>query len=423
MSVYSALQSLWGVFGPTTSARGAFGVPTEQTFSSGGYSGALQATGEYRSPSAYGFESLTPEIPGLLQLSAFDASKRYELQRAEAQNELMQQFSEQSQAFGIQAMQQMQAADTFAANLENINTRLAGIRTASQTSASPASSQREYSQLATRAMQGTTRYLQELEAFRSPQAPVIDFTFKDPITGKDLTLDTRFEDIYAGDFKPGDVAREQIMGDFKRLTEEKEKEALDYFRQEFGSPEDYLAGYGSREEMIQRLEERGTTTARQYLDQFYAAENASTFARDAAEAMALAEMSGFDPFTAQRSRWSAETNTFDPSTVFFRQDVNAVLEDMISKTTERLDIARISEREDVQKEFERRASMAQQQYGLYQSQQQRNKEQEMRIEEEKQRVRQMLEQQKREYSETLGSFGDTTSQQGGGIQFADTRPM
>ena len=60
---------------------------------------------------------------------------------------------------------------------------------------------------------------------------------------------------------------------------------------------------------------------------------------------------------------------------------------------------------------------------MYIGQQNRQAEQEQQIEAEKQRVRQLLEEQKKEYSQTMASFGDTTSQQGADIQFTDTRPQ
>ena len=113
---------------------------------------------------------------------------------------------------------------------------------------------------------------------------------------------------------------------------------------------------------------------------------------------------------------------YDPISLFYQQDVNSVLEDMVGKTTERLDIARLTERADVQKEFERRQQAAIQERTLFESQLQRNQQQAERIEQEKQATRMRMEQQKREYAESMSSFSAGPSQ-GTGITFSETRPQ
>jgi len=380
-----------------------------------------------------GYQTVAGDMAGITDLAGLRAAKGFEYDRLQDRNKMLEEFSKAGEAFNIQMLQQGQAAETFASNLENINTRLGAIRQQGMGSASPASSQRQYSQLAQSAMEGTSRYLQELERFKAPTAPTIDFSFQDPITGEVLQLGTKFEDIYSNGYDPESAAREAIISKFKRLTEEKKSQLLSEAEEKYGTTAQFLEPFGGDEKAF--IESIGATrwgssgstwrpydrTRAEYWKQYQSAKAIEADAQQFAEAAAVAEMGDITTVGGQYSLLG--THQFSGTSAFFDQDINQILESFVAPTAERLRISRLDDEKAVREEFKRREQMAQQQYSLYQSQQQRNKEQEMRIEEEKQRVRQMLEQQKREYSETLGSFGDTTSQQGGGIQFADTRPM
>lgn len=376
-------------------------------------------------PSAQSFlGSLYPELGGMHQLSAFNLAKRYQVDRAMSRNEQAEKFAQASEAYQMQALKQQSAASEYAERLGQIQDRLGVIRTQGATSASQASSQREYSQLAKRAMEGTRRYLAELEAFRAPAAPAIDFTFTDPLTGKKVGVDTSFEDIYSGDFDPAKVAREQVMGEFKSLSEQKYQEALDWAYSEWGRPEDYsdimpsFANLGmTNEAQVEAIKAFKAQRAKSFA--------AQDIARDYAEAATIAQMGGYtediqvkNPFAGRFGEFS-----YDPSAAFYQQDINAILEDMTSKATERLEIDRLMDKEAVQGEFERRKALAQSQFRMFESQQQRIQAEQQRIEEEKQRTRQQLTAQQSEYSQAMSSFGSVDSGQNGGIQFTDARPI
>ena len=118
-----------------------------------------------------------------------------------------------------------------------------------------------------------------------------------------------------------------------------------------------------------------------------------------------------------------QTTDMSQSLLFFEADHNKLLEDMISNTTERLDIARLSERGDVEKEFNRRKDAAISQRSLADSQLRRNQDQAQSVAEEKQRVRQLMEQQRVEYAQTLSSFGSAPESKGDSVTFGDTRPQ
>ena len=109
--------------------------------------------------------------------------------------------------------------------------------------------------------------------------------------------------------------------------------------------------------------------------------------------------------------------------MFYGQDANAILEDYISKTAERLEISRMGDVGALQEEFNRRQQNAQAQYQMYLNQQARNQQQAQQVEAEKQRTRSELERQKAEYAQSLGEFGSGSANRGDGIEFTDTRPQ
>ena len=376
-------------------------------------------------------------------MAGFNAAKGYELQRMGDRNELAQKFGKDSEVYNLQLMQQAQASETFMNRLGQIDTRLGAIKDGSYGSASKATSKRQYAQLSQQAMQGTARYLAELERFQAPKATDIDFTFADPITGKKLDIGTAFEDVYADGLAPGDAARSMVMTDFGRIRDEKANEARAALKEEYGASEDYWKGTDiqSSEEYLESLNRRitsqdqsrydrlkntssgfkNTRAARDIAlrDQFSEVMRLEGTVTDYSEAAALAQMGGYtDNFEGGTAR-----HQYDPISLFYQQDVNAVLDDMIGKTTERLDIARLTERADVQKEFERRQQAAMQERDLFASQLQRNQQQAERIESEKQATRMRMEQQKREYAESMSSFSTGPSDGGSGITFNDTRPQ
>ena len=384
------------------------------------------------------------EIAGTLDMAGFNAAKGYDLQRMGERNELAQKFGKESEVYNLQLMQQAQASETFNNRLSQIDARLSEIKEGSFGSASKATSKRQYAQLSQQAMQGTARYLAELERFKAPQAADVDFTFADPITGKKLDIGTAFEDVYAEGTAPGDAARSMVMADFARIRDEKADEARSALTEQFGAAEDYWKDLGissiqSNEDYLNYLNKQITpqqqalyeqtrnnplanmgSVARnvKLREQFLASMAIEDTVTDYSEAAALAQMGGYtDTFEGGTAR-----HRYDPVSLFYQQDINSVLEDMVGKTTERLDIARLTERADVQKEFERRQQAAIQERTLFESQLQRNQQQAERIEQEKQATRMRMEQQKREYAESMSSFS-TGPSQGTGITFSETRPQ
>lgn len=382
---------------------------------------------------------VSQEIPGTLDMAGFNAAKGYDLQRMGDRNELAQKFGKESEAYNLQLMQQAQASETFNERLNQIDTRLGEIKSGSFGSASKATSKRQYAQLSQQAMQGTSRYLAELERFKAPQAADVDFTFADPITGKKLDIGTKFEDVYAEGIAPGDAARSMVMTDFAQIRDGIANEARTAMVGQYGATSDYYTPgeiYDYNNNRAVNTDEEYQAYSLAYADQakrqgwsnaevlgsiaaqFGESMKIEDTVTDYSEAAALAQMGGYtDTFEGGTAR-----HRYDPISLFYQQDVNSVLEDMVGKTTERLDIARLTERGDVQKEFERRQQSAIQERTLFDSQLQRNQQQAERIEQEKQATRMRMEQQKREYAESMSSFSAGPIE-GTGITFSETRPQ
>lgn len=363
-------------------------------------------------------QTLASEVPGTLDLAALNLGKTYQLQRAIERNEMSEGFAADSEAYQIQALKQQQLSADFSERLSQMNERLGVIKGQANQAASKASSQREYSMLAKKAMEGSRRYLQELEAFRAPEAPNIDFTFADPITGERLDVNTEFEDIYQGDFNVADMARAKVMKDFTTLRDRYYEESLAAMYDEYGRPEDY--GPDGNVQQTESNYEANKAYRLQREKSFGAADMAT----DYAEAAALAEMGGFTDYTVNpRSSRPELATTFDAATMFYKQDINKVLDDMVGVATERLEIDRITDRETTEAEFKRRKQLAQSQLGLYEGQKRRNAAEAERIEAERQRMRQQVAQQEADYQQTMSSFGNSPAGSGNDIQFTDTRPQ
>ena len=368
--------------------------------------------------------TLASEIPGTLDLAALNLGKTYQLQRAIERNEMSEGFAADSEAYQIQALKQQQLSADFSERLGQMNDRLSVIKGQANQAASKASSQREYSMLAKKAMEGSRRYLQELEAFSAPEAPNIDFTFADPITGERLDVNTEFEDIYTDDFNVADKAREKVMKDFTTLRDRYYDESLAAMYDEYGRPEDYAAGGSMEFGGDFATGSAQVEAAKAYRIQREKSFGAAEMATNYAEAAALAEMGGFTDYTVNpRSMHARDATTFDAATMFYKQDINKVLDNMVGVATERLEIDRITDRETTEAEFKRRKQLAQSQFGLYEGQKRRNAAEAERIEAERQRMRQSVAQQEADYQQTMSSFGGSPDSKGQGIQFTDTRPQ
>lgn len=413
MSIYSSLSNLFG-------AR--LGRPDlERQFAGDRFGGSYTAA-TAGTPTGFLYEKyFAPEVSGTLDLAGFNAAKAYELQRLEERNLQADKFAKQSEAFSVQMAQQAQASGTFFERVGQLDERLASIKAGMPTAASKVSSIREYSQLSKRIMENTSRYLSELERFKAPSAPEIDFTFKNPITGESLELGTQFSDVFSDDYSASAAAREMIVSDFQRISQEQTQAALEAMQSFWGTPEDY-----GDNPFANIPEENLSPAQRAYLEQREMAFQASDIAQQYGEAAALAQLGGYtDWVDIQHMGWSGGTasGSLDPITMFYGQDANAVLEDYIAKTAERLEISRLGDVTALQEEFTRRQQNAQAQYQMYQNQQARNQQQAQRVEAEKQRTRQELERQKAEYAQSLGAFGAGSVNQGDGIEFTDTRPQ
>ena len=415
MSIYSSLGSLFGAkfgwydeqmrFKPDTRPIGGAGPKTPEDY-------------------FYYGKYLAPEVPGTLDLAGFNTAKAYELQRLEERNLQAEKFAEQSQAFNVQMAQQAQASGTFFERLGQLDERLSSIKAGLPTAASQVSSIRQYSQLSKRAMENTSRYLAELERFKAPEAPAIDFTFKNPITGESLELGTQFSDVFSDDYSASSAAREMILGDFRRISQEQTQSALEAMQSYWGKAEDYG---GTVEGYREKLKDPYLTGAQKnYYQQALKATEAPDIAAQYGEAAALAQLGGYtDWISGTHVGTSGGSGSFsiDPITMFYGQDANAILEDYISKTAERLEISRMGDVGALQEEFNRRQQNAQAQYQMYLNQQARNQQQAQQVEAEKQRTRAELERQKAEYAQSLGEFGSGSANRGDGIEFTDTRPQ
>ena len=387
------------------------------------------------------------ELEGIFDLAPLQGGKKFQLQAIEERNEQAEKFAAESNAFNLEMVKQGQASETFNANLEAANTRLSSIQAGTVSKASSASSAREYSGLAQNAMQATNRYLAELEKFKSPDQVQLDFTFKDPITGESLSADTSFDDVYSEGVDPQSRAREAVYGTFSDLTQKYESTLNEQMLAEYGNYEDYtinphgFMGYGyedvhlgsalgqafirNRPDSYKRGNSIGDRVMNDYIARFQEYDRARTDVTQTAEAFAMAEMTGYDSTMSYSDRYGTDMRSKDMSQalLFYAADHNKLLDDMYKNTTERMEIARLKDRAAVKTEFDRRQQAAFSQRELADAQLRRNSEQEQRIALEKQRVRQLQEQQRIEYAETLSSFGGSTVAKGDSIAFTDTRPQ
>ncbi len=388
------------------------------------------------------------EEAGFRELAALNASKFIGGARAQDErNELLEGFRADTQAFEAMLMQQEQAQNQFSADLTNLNARMANVRAGAATAPSKASSVRQFQQLAKQNMQGTARYLAELEGYSMPQAPEIDFSFENPITGERIAYGTSFEDIYSGGFDPREEARRTIVDTFEETKQRQLTEFQDALRTEYGVMEDYTQEFEDRRDengKIRAYNPSGMTQFfddavaaaeyelsgkdywrwdKEYYERFRALRDGQRDAERYAEAMTLAEMGAIDGAT---TRGVGGMKTATGASFFYGSDtdVNAVLDSMVDATADRLEVARLSQETDFRAEFERRSARAAQQQALYDSQLQANQAAEQQIANEKRQVQSLLEQQKREYAEALGGFGSYSTVDGqSGITFSDTRPM
>ena len=419
--------------------------------------------------SVYGRTGLQAEASGFADLASLNASKFIGGRAAQdSRSDLLGTFRDETTAYETLMNQQAQNSSEFAANLSASNARLAGVRAGAASAPSKASSVRQFQQLAKQSLQGTSRYLSELEGYKLPEAPQIDFTFKNPITGEDIEYGTKFEDIYDGGFDPRSEARRTILNEFQTI---KDRELSTFSQQvldEYGAEESYYQPYEdmrNEDGYIVLSVNQGTTAAagttwRAFTDaqEAFKADNESwevpvwrnenqlnaweqeqlrksdyranyermiemnASGESYAEARAIAEMGGIDDVTYNDAGRTGQGTT--EGSIFFRDaDINQILEDMTDATTQRLETARLTEQTDFRQEFEARSDRAAQQQALFDTQLQSNQAQKQQIAEEKQRVQQLLEQQKREYAEALSGFGSSSADGQSGITFSDIRPM
>jgi hypothetical protein len=392
----------------------------------------------------YGLEK---EIPGILDLASLRGSQKLSVGAMQERNELAEKYSRDTSEFNLQLLEQGKAQESFASRLLEQNERLAGIREGITSSASAASSTRIYSGLAQSQMQNTARYLKELEAYKAPSVPEIDFSFRDPITGKKLEIDTQFEDVYEEGDLPENIARQLVLDRFKKKSEKIKDQFLKESGSSYGSVENYYTNeikayadqtgmsldmavnelynmkgsskYGGSESWFNANATDADRAKQDYFEQFQRAKRMESVAENFSEAQALADIAGFTDFTVGKK----QNVKFDAVAAFYEQDINKVLEDMISGTTDRLTIARLGQREDFMREFNRRRERAMDQQEAFNRQQRENRDRAESMAQEKRRVQSLFESQKREYETTMSSFGYTPEAIAGGITFDDTRPM
>lgn len=366
-----------------------------------------------------------------LDLAGFNAAKKFDIERSQARNEQAAIFAQESDVYNAQMMRQSQDTENYINRLGEVNQRLGDIKSGFASASSKASSKREFQALSQQAMQGTNRYLAELERIKTPTVNEIDFRFTDPITGNKLDINTEFEDIYDPGVDAATAADMAVRNRFSEISTAKTKEASDYLSAQLGRPEDFYADSGKSEEQwladLTRVIERDPTkrnprtrTYAALLNQYNASKQIEEFAVEYGEASALADIGGYnDPISTESYYGEFD---YDPSSLFFQQDTNAILRDYSSKTAQRLEIAGLSDEKQMRQEFQRRKDLAINERTQYDTQLQRNQAQAERIEAEKQQTRMLMEEQKREYAESMSSFSAPTSS-GQSITFTDTRPQ
>ena len=381
------------------------------------------------------------ELQGHMELAPLLGGKKFMRGALASRNEQAEQFGKQSDSFNIEMLKQAQAAETFSAGYDRASTRLGTLRSGMSQSASSASSAREYSGIAQNTMQATGRYLSELEKFQAPTQQDLSFTFKDPITGQDLMIDSKFEDVYK-DQDPKERARTAVYDTFAKSTDMYREQLQSNILDEYGNFDDWMYGgkhlsdlsiHRRRELARDRLdystyEKKVIREGSDYIARYNEMERAINNTDQTAEAMAMAEMTDYGGTMSYTNKHGGDgwmTTDMSQSLLFFNADHNKLLDDMFKNTTERMEIARLDDRTAVETEFNRRKDAALSQRALSDSQLRRNQAQAQGIAEEKQRVRQLMEEQRIEYAQTLSSFGSSPVNESGGdsVTFGDIRPQ
>ena len=211
---------------------------------------------------------------------------------------------------------------------------------------------------------------------------------------------------------------------------------------EYGNFDDWMYGGKHLSEMsIHRRQELATDKldystyekkvireGNDYIARYNEMERAINNTDQTAEAMAMADMTDYGgtmSYTNKYGEYGDVTTDMSQSLLFFNADHNKLLDDMFKNTTERMEIARLDDRTAVETEFNRRKDAALSQRALSDSQLRRNEAQAQSVAEEKQRVRQLMEEQRIEYAQTLSSFGSSPVNESGGdsVTFGDIRPQ
>lgn len=381
------------------------------------------------------------ELQGHMDLAPLLGGKKFQRSTLSSRNEQAEQFGKESDSFNIEMLKQAQAAETFSAGYDRASTRLGSLRSGMSQSASSASSAREYSGIAQNTMQATGRYLSELEKFQAPTQQDLSFTFKDPTTGQDLMIDSKFEDVYK-DQDPKERARTAVYDTFAKSTDMYREQLQSNILDEYGNFDDWMYGGKHLSDLnIHRRQELATDkidystyekkVIRQgsdYIARYNEMERAINSTDQTAEAMAMADMTDYGgtmSYTNKHGEYGDVTTDMSQSLLFFNADHNKLLDDMFKNTTERMEIARLDDRTAVETEFNRRKDAALSQRALSDSQLRRNEAQAQSVAEEKQRVRQLMEEQRIEYAQTLSSFGSSPVNESGGdsVTFGDIRPQ
>ncbi len=363
----------------------------------------------------------------------------------------------------------------FAAADANMQAMLEGLDKAP----SRASSVGQYQMLAKNSMQETQQALNKLSGMKAPDLIDMPTTFKDPFTGEDVELGTKFADIYQAD-DPTQMANQIVDRKFKQATSRRVAELQSESRKELGKAYDFSDDLGGQVQQIaasfkqvdttryspalhsqhhlQALSAQALNTAEslrkegandladqveslQYvrmgingirhsaardtiaaLDAQSKGLKAKKNIQEFAEAGALAEMSGMRENLSFKDN-SGNRQYLDPTEYFIGADKNKELSKMKEYTASKLALEFRAEGASFESEFNNRVQRAEAEVEAGIRNKELNAIRSGSIDAQKRQLQERLANQQNEYASTLAGLASGGGQSGdAGIIMSDTRP-
>ncbi len=423
-------------------------------------------------------------IMGRREAGAMTGAKMIQADRRSGFSGTLGEFQAETTRFNrdFEASETLRLAmdDKFAKTDANMQTMLEGLGS----NPSKASSIGQFQMLAKNSMQETQRAMNKLSGMKAPDLIDLPTTFKDPFTGEDVPLGTKFEDMYEAD-DPKAMANAIVNRKFKTASQATARQLEKDLRGQLGDAYDFDDATAKKIMAFSELNDNnqdayvrrdmGAISSNTYALQQSAGEMVGVFRdlgmddvadrtermqrslsysnsynagaaehyRDTSaelhqlakglraksniteysEANALAQMSGM----VRNGRMSFKDNsgnaqTLDPTEYYLGSDKNAELAKMKKFTESKLAIEFRSEEASFSKEFENRVMRAEQEVEAGIRNKELNAIRSGSIDAQKRQLQERLTKQQNEYESTLAGLASGGGSPDTGVIMTDNRP-